>query len=163
MLVVASGADELVWIERSANVSRFNVIISVGGLVVPFAPSICKGTNLYQRRDGRADSGAVRFLIGAAVKVAHYHFANFFPVDNMVDRRQTRHLGATEAIRSGGTGIPTSLSSRVVPCCELFPQRRGAWFRITGARNLRPENRVLGSSLHAVLLVQQAIRHLPRE
>jgi hypothetical protein len=111
MLSVAGSADELVRIKRGADVASFYMIVSVGGSIVPFVPSICEGTHLHQRGDGRADGGAVRLLIGPAVKVAHYHFTYFFPMDTVVDRWQNQHFSAAKAFRSGGTGLPRALPS----------------------------------------------------
>jgi hypothetical protein len=69
MLPMASGADKFVGIEGSADVSHCAVIMPVSSAFVPFAPTISKRTELYQRRDGCVKNDAVCLKIGASLKI----------------------------------------------------------------------------------------------
>jgi hypothetical protein len=50
------------------------MIMPVGSVVMPFFTTVCKGANLAKRAYNGAAGGALCFVAGAAVEVAHSKF-----------------------------------------------------------------------------------------
>ncbi len=125
MLPMASGAEKVFRIERKANVARVQMVVPVGGQIVPFIVLIDKAPDTARNGTRRAEIGAVEFAGAAAVEVTDHQLSLSQFFNSVIDR------GHGGAINCAAAGVPEGAGGETaLVLCSLRRTRKAAGARL---------------------------------